>query len=91
MSARINYAHEPLGRPQVVPDFLPSPAELVIREEGVKVTSALSKKNVGLFKSEAARHQMQYQRMIRGLLGAYVDVQAQTLRSAGRADKRRAP
>jgi hypothetical protein len=38
MSAKIKYTDEPLGKVQVVPDFLPSPAELAFREEGVKVT-----------------------------------------------------
>ena len=51
MSAKINYTDEPLGKVQVVPDFLPSPAELAFREEGVKVTLALSKKSIEFFKS----------------------------------------
>ena len=53
MSAKIKYTDEPLGKVQVVPDFLPSPAELAFREEGVKVTLALSKKSIEFFKSEA--------------------------------------
>ena len=73
MSAKIKYTDEPLGRVQVVPDFLPAPAELAFREEGVKVTLALSKKSIDFFKSEASKHQTQYQRMIRRLLDAYVD------------------
>jgi len=44
MNAKIKYSYEPLGKTQVVPDFLPSPSELVFREEGVKVALALSKK-----------------------------------------------
>jgi len=91
MSAKIKYTDEPLGKTQVIPDFLPSPAELAFREEGVKVTLALSKKSLEFFKSEAAKHQTQYQRMIRRLLDAYVDAQALTVRARGRADKRRAP
>jgi len=81
MSAKIKYTDEPLGKVQVVPDILPSPAELAFREEGVKVTLALSKKSIEFFKSEAAKHNTQYQRMIRRLLDAYVDTQAPTLRS----------
>jgi hypothetical protein len=77
MNAKIKYTDEPLGETQVVPDFLPSPAELAFREEGVKVTLALSKKSLEFFKSEATKHQTQYQRMIRRLLDAYVDAQAQ--------------
>lgn len=76
MSAKIKYSDEPLGQVQVVPDFLPSPAELAFREEGVKVTLALSKKSIEFFKSEATKHRTQYQRMIRRLLDAYVDGQA---------------
>lgn len=83
MSAKIKYTDEPLGKAEVVPDFLPSPAELAFREEGVKVTLALSKKSLEFFKSEAAKHQTQYQRMIRRLLDAYVDAQALTTRSSG--------
>lgn len=72
---KIAYTDEPIGEVQVVPDFLPSPAELAFREEGVKVTP-LSKKSVDFFKSEASKHHTQYQRMIRRLLDSYVDAQA---------------
>lgn len=75
---KIKYTDEPLGGVQVIPDFLPSPAELAFREEGVKVTLALSKKSIEFFKSEATKHQTQYQRMIRRLLDAYVDGQPPT-------------
>jgi predicted DNA binding CopG/RHH family protein len=91
MSAKIKYTDEPLGKTQVVTDFLPSPTELAFREEGVKVTLALSKKSIEFFKSEATKHHTQYQRMIRRLLDSYVDAQAITLRSSGTRQKRRAP
>ena len=90
MSGKTKYTDEPLGKTQVALDFLPSPADLAFREEGVKVTLALSTKSIEFFKSEAAKHQTQYQRMIRRLLDAYVDAQAPVLRSKGRAEKRRA-
>ena len=73
MSAKIKYTDEPLGDIKVIPDFLPSPAELAFNEEGVKITLALSKKSVEFFKSEATKNHTQYQRMIRRLLDAYVD------------------
>jgi predicted DNA binding CopG/RHH family protein len=73
MSAKIKYTNEPLGEVKVIPDFLPSPAELAFTEEGVKVTLALSKKSIEFFKSEAAKNHTQYQRMIRRLLDAYVE------------------
>ena len=81
MTAKIKYTDEPLGKVQVVPDFLPSPAELAFREEGAKVTLALSKRSIEFFKSEATKHHTQYQRMIRRLIDAYVDAQAPTRQS----------
>ena len=79
MSAKIRYTDEPLGDLKVIPDFLPSPDELAFREEGVNVTIALSKKSVEFFKSEAAKHRTQYQRMIRRLLDTYTDVHSRPL------------
>ena len=76
MSARIKYTNEPIGEPRVIKDFLPSPAELAFREEDVKITITLSKKSVEFFKSEAAKADTQYQRMIRRLLDAYVEAHA---------------
>jgi hypothetical protein len=73
MSKRIRYTDEPLGTLRVVPDFLPRPEDLVFRDEGVKVTIALSKRSVEFFKIEARRHNTQYQRMIRRLLDAYAE------------------
>lgn len=76
MSKRIAYTNEPIGEPRVIRDFLPSPAELAFRDEDVKITITLSKRSVEFFKSEAARADTQYQRMIRRLLDAYVDAHA---------------
>ena len=73
MSERIRYTNEPIGKVEIIKDFLPPPAELAFREEGVKVTIALSRKSVEFFKTEAARHHTQYQRMIRRLLDSYVE------------------
>ncbi len=73
MSKKIIYTDEPIGKIKIVPDFLPSPAELAFNEEAVKVTLALSKKSIDFFKSEAAKNHTQYQRMIRRLVDSYVD------------------
>src|SRR5256886_12962884 len=73
MSARIRYTDEPLGKLKVVGDFLPRPEDLVFRDEGIKVTIALSKRSVEFFKGEARKHNTQYQRMIRRLLDAYAE------------------
>ncbi|MSQ73560.1 MAG: CopG family transcriptional regulator [Betaproteobacteria bacterium] len=71
MSAKIRYTNEAMGRVKVVADFLPKPKDLVLQDEGVKITIALSKRSVDFFKLEAEKHGTQYQRMIRRLLDAY--------------------
>ena len=94
MSEKIRYTNEPLGDLEVIPDFLPRPEDLVFRDEGVKVTIALSKRSVEFFKTEAQKHNTQYQRMIRRLLDSYAEHHTRrslTVRSARRAQKRRAP
>ena len=77
MTAKTRYTNDRIGEYRVVPDFLPPPDELAFRDEGVKVTIALSKRSVEFFKSHAAKNQTQYQRMIRQLLDAYVDAYTQ--------------
>ena len=77
MSEKIRYKNERLGDLKVVPDFLPRPEDLVFRDEGVKVTISLSKRSVDFFKSEARKHNTQYQRMIRRLLDAYAEHHAE--------------
>ena len=72
MSKRIAYSDGPVGDVKVVRDFLPAPADLVFRDEQVKVTIGLSRASVDFFKEEARRHHTQYQRMIRRLLDLYV-------------------
>lgn len=76
MKKKVVYTDEPMGDVEVVADFLPSPAELAFKEDGVKVTLALSKSSVEFFKSEASKHHTQYQRMIRRLLDSYVEAQS---------------
>ena len=73
MSAKIKYTNKPIGTLQVVRDFLPPPGDLVFREDGVKITLALTKRSVDFFKREAKKHNAQYQRMIRRLLDAYAE------------------
>lgn len=90
MKKKIVYTDEPMGDVEVVADFLPSPAELAFREEGVKVTLALSKSSVDFFKSEASKHQTQYQRMIRRLLDSYVQAQGGASSHALRSVRKRA-
>jgi hypothetical protein len=72
MNKRTRYTEGPIGKVKVVRDFLPPPAELVFKEEQVKVTIGLSKASITFFKREARTHRTQYQKMIRQLLDLYV-------------------
>jgi predicted DNA binding CopG/RHH family protein len=92
MKSKIKYTNEAIEA-KVIMDFLPPPEELAFREEGVKVTIALSKKSVDFFKSEASKHHTQYQRMIRKLIDTYVETYTEPLilRSRKTAQKRAAP
>src|SRR5260221_9205400 len=62
---------EALGRLEIIKDFLPSPDQLVLKEDGVKVTLSLSKRSVAFFKAHAARSKVPYQKMIRSLVDSY--------------------
>lgn len=72
MGKRIRYSDEPLGKIKLVPDFLPSPEELALKNKQTKVTISLSSESVAFFKEAAKKHHTQYQRMIRQLLDDYV-------------------
>jgi hypothetical protein len=71
MKRKSKYSNEPLGRLEVVSDFLPPPDQLVLRDDGVKITISLSRRSVDFFKRHAARSKVPYQKMIRSLLDGY--------------------
>jgi len=71
MKGKIKYTDEPMGKVKVISDFLPSPEELALKNETVKVTITLSKTSVDFFKKEAKKYNTQYQKMIRRLLDEY--------------------
>lgn len=60
-----------MGKVKTIPDFLPSPEELALKEETVKITISLSKASIEFFKNEAKKYNTQYQKMIRRLLDEY--------------------
>lgn len=68
----ISYTEEPIEA-KIINDFLPSPEELIFKEENVKVTLTLTKKTIDFFKGQAASHHTGYQTMIRALLDQYAD------------------
>lgn len=71
MKKTIKYTDEPIGDIKIIEDFLPSPKDLVLKDENVKVTISLTKESIEFFKSEAKKHHTQYQKMIRNLLDMY--------------------
>ncbi len=71
MKEKTKYTDEPIGKVKVIDDFLPSPEELALKEETVKITISLSRTSVEFFKKEAKKHNTQYQKMIRRLLDEY--------------------
>lgn len=79
MSSRANYTDAPadieqsLGDAVVVDDFLPSPAELVRKTEKEKITIAIDKRSLELYKRYAKRHNAKYQTMVNSVLVSYAD------------------
>jgi hypothetical protein len=71
MKRRTKYTDEPVGILKVVKDFLPTPDQLVLRDNNVKVTISLSKSSIEFFKAKARENRTPYQRMIRNLLDYY--------------------
>lgn len=71
MKSKIKYTDEPMGELKVIKDFLPSPDQLVLKEENVKVTISLKKSSVDFFKKEAKKHRTSYQKMIRQVIDWY--------------------
>ena len=64
---------EAIEQSEIIEDFLPSPDQLVFKEDNVKVTLDLSKRSIRLFKRYAKKRGFKYQRMIRNLLDHYAD------------------
>lgn len=79
MSNAAKYQNAPLDIEQalesavVVRDFLPSPAKLVRKREKEKITIAVDKRSLELFKRYAKNHNAKYQTMINGVIDAYAD------------------
>lgn len=61
----------PIGALQKAEDFLPSPDELILPEQTVKVTLRLSTPSVNFFKQQAQKYHTQYQKMVRLVLDKY--------------------
>lgn len=71
MKTKTRYTEEPMGELRVVKDFLPSPDQLVLKEDNVKVTISLKKSSIDFFKEQAKKHRTSYQKMIREVIDWY--------------------
>ena len=71
MKKKIKYSNEEIGKVEIIKDFLPSPEELVFKEDTVKITLNLNRTSIEFFKKIAKDHGSQYQKVIRNLLNSY--------------------
>lgn len=56
-----------------IEDFLPSPDQLILKAEKEKITIAIDKRSLELFKQYADKHDAKYQTMINGVVSSYAD------------------
>ncbi len=68
---KIKYTDEHIGKIKIIPNFLPSPEHLVLKEDTEKVTLSLTRSSIDFFKKAAKKNHTQYQKMIRNLLNHY--------------------
>lgn len=79
MTNNINYTDAPddiesaLDEAVEVTDMLPLPAELVRKSAKEKITIAIDRDSLVLFKKYAKKHDAKYQTMINDVVGAYAD------------------
>lgn len=77
MKKQIKYVDTPsdvdLDAARAIKDFLPPPEQLVFKEKTVKITLALSEGSINFFKTQAQKHGLKYQQMIRSLIDKYVE------------------
>lgn len=72
MKKKIKYSDEPIKLGNRVPDFLPSPAELALKEKTTRVTINLNEASLKVFKKEAGRLGVPYQRLLRTIVDLYL-------------------
>ena len=65
--------NEALDRAVIIEDFLPSPDEFIRRSEKEKITIAIDKRSLNLYRQYAKKHNAKYQTMMNDILGSYAD------------------
>ena len=79
MTNKVNYMDAPaeiaeaLESSTKLEDFLPTPDQLILKTEKEKITIAIDKNSLELFKKYAKKHDAKYQTMINGVLSSYAD------------------
>ncbi|MBF0557374.1 MAG: CopG family transcriptional regulator [Nitrospirae bacterium] len=71
MKTKIKYTEEPMGELRVIKDILPSPEQLALKEENIKITISMKKSSIDFFKKQAKKQHTSYQKMIRRLIDWY--------------------
>lgn len=71
MKKKIKYTHEPIKLGRRVEDFLPSPAEMVLKEKSKRVTINLNEESLHIFQRVATRLGVPYQRLLRTVVDLY--------------------
>lgn len=65
--------NDALDHAVVIEDFLPSPAEFIRRAKKEKITIAIDKHSLDLYRAYAQKHNAKYQTMINDVLVYYAD------------------
>lgn len=79
MSNTTNYTDAPADILQameeavITSDFLPSPEQLVRKTKKEKITIAIDKHSLDLYKKYAKQHDAKYQTMINSVISSYAD------------------
>ena len=79
MKSKIRYRNAPkrvakaIAEAKIVADFLPSPDQLIFKEDTVKITLSLSEKSVKFFKAKAKQYNVPYQTMIKKVVDLYTE------------------
>ncbi len=71
MSKKIK-TDEPIGKITVVPDFLPSPAQLANMVRTERATLTLTKSTLDFFRKEGKKEHVSYNLLIRNALDEYI-------------------
>lgn len=71
MKKKIRYTNEPVKLGRRVDDFLPSPAEIALKAKTRRVTINLNEEGLLLFKREARRMKVPYQKLLRTVVDLY--------------------